>query len=294
MGCPLGKTEKWCQQHGLGYDGGTDNVFAMQIEVQKTDRTENTTRPPSQRLKSDDSDGATEVAGLTCTKDEACGWSFPGPNLTPCDTPLAGEGMNIEPQKGQLPGCGASCSGLIPLDQCEQACQANDQCTAVTWHAATKECYLKSNPTACGIVASGKFCPWNNDRDQHNGWQYHMHCPCSIGGVFTNKTPKVSGCGSAWGWTIIIALTLGAALYGGGGLGYSYKVHGGELTHPHRQQWTAFGGLVVDGARFVTVKAKALAGSDELTRDDNGLLANAAPLPAAGGSDGGDDDAIVE
>ena len=41
VGCPLGKSERWCQSQGLGYDGGTDFVFAVRARVglarQKTD-----------------------------------------------------------------------------------------------------------------------------------------------------------------------------------------------------------------------------------------------------------------
>jgi hypothetical protein len=34
VGCPIGKTEKWCQaKGGLGYDGGRDYVFAMKVNV---------------------------------------------------------------------------------------------------------------------------------------------------------------------------------------------------------------------------------------------------------------------
>ena len=33
VGCPSTKTERWCQQHGLGYDGGRDYVFTMVISV---------------------------------------------------------------------------------------------------------------------------------------------------------------------------------------------------------------------------------------------------------------------
>ena len=33
VGCPEGKTEKWCQQQHLGYDGGRDYIFAMRIHV---------------------------------------------------------------------------------------------------------------------------------------------------------------------------------------------------------------------------------------------------------------------
>ena len=80
--------------------------------------------------------------------------------------PNAGEGTNIEPQKGMLPGCGASCEGLIPLNQCEAACQADPKCDAMSWRSTTHECYLKVSGEACAIVNHGKMCPWNVDRDK--------------------------------------------------------------------------------------------------------------------------------
>ena len=33
VGCPAGKSEKWCQQQGYGYDGGTDYVFAAKVSI---------------------------------------------------------------------------------------------------------------------------------------------------------------------------------------------------------------------------------------------------------------------
>ena len=85
-----------------------------------------------------------------------------------CEVPNAREGTNVEPQKGKLSGYGASCEGVIPLNQCEAACGADPKCNAihVSWHSATHERYLKVGGGACAIVNHGKMCPRNVDRDQ--------------------------------------------------------------------------------------------------------------------------------
>ena len=176
--------------------------------------------------------------------------------------PNAGEGTNIEPQKGMLPGCGASCEGLIPLNQCEAACQADPKCDAMSWRSTTHECYLKVSGEACAIVNHGKMCPWNVDRDKPNGWQYHMRCPCTIEGAFSSEIPKVTGCESAWGSVLVLALAISCILYVAGGAAYNYKVKAarGLDLFPHQPQWKALGALCIDGAIFTVGKLKNLTG----------------------------------
>ena len=156
-----------------------------------------------------------------------------------CGTPNAGEGENLEPQKGRLPGCGASCEGMLSLADCRDACEKTPRCDAISWESSTRECYLKSNPTACATVASGTMCPWNADRGA--GWQYHMHCSCAIPGHFPSGEdglPKVE-CGS-WGWGFVGAVLVVAILYVGSGVAYNFKRGRRELL-PHAIFWRELG-----------------------------------------------------
>ena len=93
-------------------------------------------------------------------------------------------------------------------------------------------------------------------------WQYHIRCPCVIKGVFTSELPKVTGCKSALGSLLVLALAISCILYVAGGAAYNYKVKAarGLDLFPHQPQWKALGALCIDGAIFTVGKLKNLTG----------------------------------
>ena len=66
-------------------------------------------------------------------------------------------------------------------------------------------------------------------------------------------------CSSNWGWFFLLFLSLGAAGYVGGFVGYNHKALGkplGTEALPHPEFWVAGYGLAVDGAVFVSERVK--------------------------------------
>ncbi len=56
-----------------------------------------------------------------------------------------------------------------------------------------------------------------------------------------------------WGLIVLLALAVGIIVYGIGGVGYAYRVHGKPATigsHPHVERWEDARALIVDGVRF--------------------------------------------
>lgn len=62
-----------------------------------------------------------------------------------------------------------------------------------------------------------------------------------------------------WGWPFVTVITLGAAVYVGGGVAYGHNTMGrplGATAHPHHDQIAAPGGLVMDGVVFSMTVAR--------------------------------------
>ena len=245
------------------------------------------------------------ATAVSCSAGASCGWSYAGPNLVPCAAdgamlPMNGEGTNMAPQKGRLPGCGDVCEGIIPLEECRAACETTAGCDAVAWNPK-EGCYLKTNTEACATTQSGKMCPWNADR---GNWEYHVHCACSLPGTFASGSPKVV-CGAEWGWALIIALACVSAAYVGGALAYSQKVHGAAAL-PHPVFWHEVRALVEDGLSYTKARALGGGGGGGGSAEGSGggaaytavpevaSASTAAAAAATGGSSDSDGDELVE
>ena len=86
-----------------------------------------------------------------------------------------------------------------------------------------------------------------------------------------------------WAWPFVTIITLGAAVYVGGGVVYGHKTMGrplGATAHPHHDQIVALGGLVIDGAVYsMTVTRERFVGVGPST--PNGLTQSLAAEQSA-------------
>ena len=65
---------------------------------------------------------------------------------------------------------------------------------------------------------------------------------------------------NGWGWTLVLVIAIGGALYVGGGVLHNHKVKQlplGAAALPHREQWLALRGLVADGCTFTQARWEA-------------------------------------
>ena len=65
---------------------------------------------------------------------------------------------------------------------------------------------------------------------------------------------------NGWGWTLVLVIAIGGALYVGGGVLHNHKVKQlplGAAALPHREQWLALRGLVADGCTFTQARWQA-------------------------------------
>ncbi len=147
--------------------------------------------------------------------------------------------------------------------------------------------------------------------------------PCSgdasrkCGGTNFIEIWKVD-CGSNWGWFFLLTVFVCTTLYVGGGVAYAVKTQGaspGLQALPHREFWTAAGGLVTDGARYTKsridearggggggagytgiAEAKAVDKGGETSKpvDPDSPLRTDEKTPVFGGDENESDDELVE
>ena len=108
---------------------------------------------------------------------------------------------------------------------------------------------LAEKPSATGIKCPAK-CPGAEPgaKDQCGG----------APGSWALNIYRVN-CGTAWGLTFLITLSVGCMLYVAGGVVWSVKLHGArpELqSHPHFAQFGQVAGLVHDGIQFSRAQVK--------------------------------------
>lgn len=93
---------------------------------------------------------------------------------------------------------------------------------------------------------------------------------------------------AAWGWTFVIALSVCAAVYGGGGIGFGVRSQGkppGVDAHPHYEQLSAIGGLVQDGVAWTQTQIANRRGGGEAQAPLVGGKAGKGKTPAAAEDD---------
>ena len=92
-----------------------------------------------------------------------------------------------------------------------------------------------------------------------SNWQFHVRCGCDL--HLSSAAPPEGGvvCSSGLGWTIVIALGVMAAGYGGGGLAWNVRTHGQAVSVealPHRAFWQEVWALCHDGVAWTVAKAR--------------------------------------
>ena len=88
-------------------------------------------------------------------------------------------------------------------------------------------------------------------------------------------------CGD-WGWSVVLALGIGAALYVGGGAGFVYQTQG-VVGLPHKERWGQLAGLVVDGSSFALGGFKKADGFEKIPDSLADSLAASPPQVGGGG-----------
>jgi hypothetical protein len=169
----------------------------------------------------------------------------------------------------------------------------------------------------CRKISTAVIYKWESTGG-HNCWCSNVKGGITAQGPGTNRRAgSFAAAECAWGWTVVIALAMGAALYVGGGVGFAVKTRGaapGISAHPHVPAWQEVAGLVKDGVLFAQARVAKLRGgeqpvaapdrkgglaealalaSDEADRSAPTSAGTAAAMAAARSSDSGSDD-IVE
>lgn len=109
-------------------------------------------------------------------------------------------------------------------------------------------CHVCAGVTSlcCSGAVAPADCPW---MDAENGVLSATATVC----------PQPQG---GWGWTVVVLLVLGSALYAIGGIAYNQQTTG-QPALPHPEFWRSVGGLVRDGATFTKVQLLSKEGGQE-------------------------------